>query len=137
MQSQFDQDELARITWQRLKPVCKADVRITQDQIKNLRSCGEANQPNLFRFIHSLFVRIKSLLPGFIHDLGIKNNYKEATNCELYGHVLSDASWSGKLPVCGECGAGIKSSLYLRSSLNQHLLSQRSERSQSVDVWTR
>lgn len=102
-ESEFDAEELAKITHRGLQSLSRGQVepRVTQEQKKTLRSTQELEtKPEVAvkRFFNMLLDSCTTSVKSMFTP-----KQKHVRQCDLYGHVLK-AGWKGDFPVCHDCG---------------------------------
>ena len=103
--SEFDPDELAKITHRGLKPLSGTnEPTVNAEEVSSLKSASrnEAKTGVQARRLMDLFFGgIASALKGLFARKG-----KKVTQCQIYGHV-PEPKWTGPYPKCTDCGAAI------------------------------
>jgi hypothetical protein len=113
-QSQFDHDELAKITHRGLQPLSKrTGQRLQQENVEGLKT-AERNENQASVFFFRLLDRFKGLLSLNLGDY--MNSKKAHTMCKEYGHVISPG-WTGAYPKCDQCGAEVRDPTELRKAI--------------------
>lgn len=104
-ESQFDPEELSKITHRGLKPLSKVnEPKVTQQNIVTLKDAAQ-EENKLSAKIQKFWGRILIALSNTFKSL-LAPPEKKVYQCELYGHVLK-GGWSGQYPMCQDCGAQI------------------------------
>jgi len=107
-QSEFDPDELNRITHRGMKKLSRAqfEERQTTEDVGNLKT-KQREEDTPVVVIKRFFMRIVDGVLGLFRAL-LAPPQKKVVQCDNYGHVLKPG-WSGPHPKCMECGAAILS----------------------------
>lgn len=112
--SQFDPEDLAKITHRGLKPRSKKEEKsVTPESLTSLKTVAQ-NEQTLSVAIHRVFDRMFGGMSGFFKGLTARPQRK-VLQCENYGHVLK-AGWHGDFPMCDDCGHKITALDQVRSS---------------------
>jgi hypothetical protein len=115
-QSQFDPEDLAKITHRGLNPTSKRtdeQARVTHQSVESLRTVAQLEEtPGVAakRLMHRFFGGIQEFFSGLVSPAQTK-----VGQCANYGHVLK-AGWHGDFPTCDDCGTRITSLDQVRSS---------------------
>lgn len=105
-QSQFDPDELNKITHRGMQKLSRAqfEERVSQEEVTNLKS-RQQEEDTLVVQIRRFFLRIIDGVVSSIRALFTPPK-KKVVQCETYGHALKPG-WTGAHPICTDCGAPI------------------------------
>lgn len=112
--SQFDPEELAKMTHRGLKPRQHVDSpRVTQQNLNCLKSTQQ-EEAKLGVSVRRLFARLSDSISGTFKGM-LAPPTKKVYQCTTYGHVLKPG-WEGERPLCMDCGAVINSLDEVRGS---------------------
>src|SRR6185437_182135 len=113
--SQFDADELARITHRGMHTLkrAKEEPRVTHQQLSTLKS-QEQEQEKPGVVARRQFEQLVSIVSSSFKGM-FAGKTKKVVQCDLYGHMLRQG-WSGPYPVCVDCGCEITSMSMVRGS---------------------
>jgi hypothetical protein len=114
-ESQFDADELGRITHRGMRSLkrAKEEPRVTHQQLSTLKSQeNEQDKPAVVarRQFQQLVNAVSSSFKGLFAC-----KTKKVVQCDLYGHMLRQG-WNGPYPVCVDCGCEITSLSMVRGA---------------------
>lgn len=107
-ESQFDPDELSKITHRGLQKLDRGQFqeRVTQEEIVNLKSRQQSEDTAVVH-IRRFFARIWDGIMSALRSLFTPPK-KKVVQCATYGHALKPG-WTGANPICIDCGAPILS----------------------------
>jgi len=112
--SQFDPEDLAKITHRGLKPTGRKEQKsVTPESLTALKTVAQ-NEQSFAIAIRRVFDRIFGGVAGFFKGL-TAGPQRKGGQCVNYGHVLK-AGWHGDFPVCEDCGHKITTLDQVRSS---------------------
>lgn len=103
--SQFDPEELSRITHKGLKPRQKSsEPRVSEENKQTLKQ-AQQNEDKLSVRITRMFAAFFGSIASAVKGL-FTPRAKKVMQCETYGHVMKPG-WTGPHPKCIDCGAAI------------------------------
>ncbi len=112
--SQFDPEELAKMTHRGLKPRQRVDSpKVTHQNLSGLKG-AQQEEAKLSVSVRRLFARFSDSIGGTFKGL-LAPPIKKVYQCTTYGHILK-LGWEGERPLCIDCGAVINSPDEVRSS---------------------
>lgn len=125
MVSEWEKEELGRLTHQKLRAVSQLDQepapgRITRQDLRVMKDCEKSTETGDAK-VKIFFERLRLALSTGIGALVTPaSSRRKVDPCKEYGHNLPfGTAWKGPYPKCLDCGVLIKDAGELRGSLNK------------------
>ena len=122
MVSEWEKEELGRLTLRNLKAVAQPDDcgKMTHQNLQSLKGAHKKTETKEVK-IQSFFQRLLgSVTHSFTSLLVPRLERKGMDPCEAYGHNwVSGSSWEGTYPHCLDCGAPIEDASQLRGAMTK------------------
>lgn len=125
MVSEWEKEELGRLTHQKLKVVAQANQepspgRITRQDLKIMKDGEksiETNDAKIKIFFERLRLALSTGIGAMITPASAR---RKVDPCKEYGHSLKlGSTWKGPFPKCLDCGVDIKDPNELRGAVNR------------------
>lgn len=122
MVSEWEKEELGRLTHQKLKVVAQTNQepspgRITRQDLKIMKEGEKSVDAKIKIFFERLRLALSTGIGAMITPASER---RKVDPCKEYGHSLKlGSTWKGPFPKCLDCGVDIKDPNELRGAVNR------------------